>query len=368
MCYFLNLHNGHKVYQITDEDSLKKENISIDFSMKDFNDNIKKVIDFKEKIENEIIKIDKLYEKVNNETKKYFELKHEKLIKEENDLKEKLQIEVTKVKEQLEKNLSESNKLIKINEKINKGIKCLEKEEKNKLKTLTYISKINKNKKEMKILIQTLMKNLKIRFIEEENTIKYEEYFFNGLELRGFTNEIIKIAEEANQILNWIDKSPSNYLKVEKLYTATLKENTSKDFHNKCDGKGPTIVLCEELNDGYRFGGYAKEEWDLSRKIKIDKSSFLFSLDKNKKYSGREDRYIYGGANHGPHFGYANLGLIWCYNSISKADAFIGINSHHFQNMNNGEYFNIPKNELCGKREFQLRKMEVYKVIEEKIK
>ena len=134
----------------------------------------------------------------------------------------------------------------------------------------------------MKILIQNLMKNLKIRFIEEENTIKYEEYFFNGLELRGFTNEIIKTAEEANQILNWIDKSPSNYLKVEKLYTATLKENTSKDFHNKCDGKGPTIVLCEELNDGYRFGGYAKEEWDLSLKVKLINLHFYSVLTKIK--------------------------------------------------------------------------------------
>ena len=366
-CHYLNLHFGHKVLPINDELSLKKENISIENSINEFNDYIQKINELKNKIENEIIKIDKLYEKVNNETKKYFELKHEKLIKEENDLKEKLQIEVTKVKEKLEKNLSESNKLIKINEKINKGIKSLEKEGNNMLKTLSYISNINKNEKEMKILLHTLMKNVKINFIAEEQTIKYEVYFFNELELRGFTNEIVKTAKEANQILNWIDKSPSNYLKVEKLYTATLEENTCRDFHNKCDGKGSTIVLCEELNDGYRFGGYAKEEWDLSRKRKIDNSSFLFSLDKNKKYTGREDRYIYGGVNHGPHFGYANLGLIWSCNNISKADAFIGNNSHHFQNMDNGVYFDVPKNELCGKKEFQLRKMEVYKVIEEKI-
>ena len=46
---------------------------------------------------------------------KSFEIKHEKLIKEENDLRENLQNEVTKVKEKLENFLSESNKLIKIN-------------------------------------------------------------------------------------------------------------------------------------------------------------------------------------------------------------------------------------------------------------
>ena len=37
---------------------------------------------------------------------------------------------------------------IKISDKINKGIKNLEKEEKNMIKILAYVSKINKNKKE----------------------------------------------------------------------------------------------------------------------------------------------------------------------------------------------------------------------------
>ena len=33
----------------------------------------------------------------------------------------------------------------------------------------------------MKKLFGQLLKNLKISFIEKESTIKYEEYFFNGL-------------------------------------------------------------------------------------------------------------------------------------------------------------------------------------------
>jgi len=49
------------------------------------------------------------------------------------------------------------------------------------LKILTYISKINKNDKEMKKLNDTCMRNIKINFEEEENKIKYEEYFFNGI-------------------------------------------------------------------------------------------------------------------------------------------------------------------------------------------
>ena len=74
---------------------------------------------------------------------KSYKKKHEKLTKEENDLKEKLDNEVTKVKEKLENFLSESNSLIKVNERITKGIQKLEKNEKNILKNLSYVSNIN---------------------------------------------------------------------------------------------------------------------------------------------------------------------------------------------------------------------------------
>ena len=181
-CFYQNLHLGHKVLPINEEELLKKENISIENSTKTFNENTEKLTILKTKIEKEIAEIDKLYEKVNNEVTKSYELKHEKLNKDENDLKDKLQNEVTKVKEQLEKFLSQTSNLIKTCEKINKGIKALEKEEKNMIKTLSYVSKMNKNQKEMMLLFQQLMKNLKINFKEEESNITYEEYFFNGIQ------------------------------------------------------------------------------------------------------------------------------------------------------------------------------------------
>ena len=33
----------------------------------------------------------------------------------------------------------------------------------------------------MRNLLQETMKNLKISYIEDENKIKYEEYYFNGI-------------------------------------------------------------------------------------------------------------------------------------------------------------------------------------------
>ncbi len=182
MCLYLKLHNGHKLLLINDEEALKKENITIESSTKQYNDFIEKTVNLKEKIEKEMTEIDKLYDKINKEVSLSFEKKHEQLIKEENCLKENLQNEVTKVKEQLEYCLSESNRLIKISEKINKGIKILEKEKKNMIKILSYVSNINKNQKEMKALFQKLMRSIKISFNEKDCNMKFNEYYFNGIQ------------------------------------------------------------------------------------------------------------------------------------------------------------------------------------------
>ena len=102
----------------------------------------------------------------------------------------------------------------------------------------------------------------------------------------GFTNNIIKNKNEINTIFNWIDKPPNKKIKqVELLYVLTLDKNSWKDFHNACDGKGATIVLCEEEIKGKRFGGYTTVSWDLSNKGYKDSGAFLFSLDTNKKYT-----------------------------------------------------------------------------------
>ena len=183
MCHYLNLHKNHKLLKIDDEKALKKENLSIEDSSKELNENKNKIEELKKILEEEIIKIDKAYEKVDKETTKAYEIKHEKLIKEENELKEKLKNEVTKIKENLELNLSKINDTIRNCERIMKGMQKIEKEEQKMIKKLNYVSKINKNQKEMKSLFQQLMKNIKISFDEKESDIKYEEYYFSGLQI-----------------------------------------------------------------------------------------------------------------------------------------------------------------------------------------
>ena len=258
-----------------------------------FNEISEKVNLLKNKIEKEISEIDKLYEQVDKELTKSFKIKHEKLLKEENDLKDNLKNEVTKIKEALENNLSESYRVIKYNEKINKGIKNLEKEEeeKNNIRILSYISKINKTKKEMNELNQKLMKNIKISFDEKNNNLTYKEYYFNGIptpkeiEFKDIGNYGFKILWKIDNINKF--NFDNNQLK----YKAELKEEDSDEKHkqyydgneNNCSVEGLKedtqyeIRICCCYND-------LSGPWSEIKKIKTNNSIILKDeIDKKKK-------------------------------------------------------------------------------------
>ena len=279
--------------KIEDEDSLKKENISINDSTKEFDDNIQKLNNLKKSIEFEMTEIDKAYIKVDDETTKSFESKRKKLKKEEDDLKEKLKTEVTKIKEKLEINLTYVNNLSKISQKIIKGIQSLENEEKNMIKTLSYISKINKSQKEMKKLFQELMKNLKISFIEEESIIKYEEYFFNGvpiptdIEFKEIGINSIKVFWKIDDIKTVnIDKNELKY-RIE-----IRKENDNKFIQYNVENNNNYLINNLEKNTNYeiRICSIYKEALSNFTQIFKVKTSNIDSLILNE--SEKRDEFL----------------------------------------------------------------------------
>ena len=375
---------------------------------------IEKIIIIKNKIEKEINNINNLYEKTINDLTNSFLQKHEILIKEENNIKEKLQIEVTKTKEKLENYLSETNNQIKINEKIQQGIKKLDKEEKNIIKDLTYISKINKNKKEMKILSNELMKSIKFNY--EENNIKYEEYYFNGIpipknieikdinynsininweidnnidnnkikyiiEIRKENEKFNKIYEGNNKnylinnllentnyefrICSFYNDSYGNWTEIQKVKTDVfsniLKESkredefiskilewsgykrmeliyrgsrdgtTSNIFHNKCDNKGPTIILFKN-EKGNIYGGYCPISWKSEGGWQSVPEAFIFTLTniyniEPTKFNRTNDQYgIYFGSNYGSFFGNGgtNIGFRIDYSKNNNCYSYFG--------------------------------------------
>ncbi|KAL6612115.1 TLD-domain-containing protein [Neocallimastix sp. 'constans'] len=87
------------------------------------------------------------------------------------------------------------------------------------------------------------------------------------------------------------------------LFRKTRDGSTTKDFHDKCDNKGNTIVFIETTT-GYKFGGYTELQWDKSETGKKDNSTFIFSLNKRQKYTARNDNYsIFCSKTLGPNFG-----------------------------------------------------------------
>ena len=198
-------------------------------------------------IEKEINQINELYEKIIKEMNEAYQKKHEILLKEENDLKEKLDNEVTKVKEKLEIYWSEVNNNIKMSEKINQGINNLQKGENNNIiKTLSYVSKINKNKKEIKKLYKELMRNIKFNFKDENNkcSIIYDEYYFNGIpepkniQLKNITSSSVDLSWNIDNLnLTNINKNEIKY-KIE-----IKKENENKKFIKVYEGNNQNYSI-----------------------------------------------------------------------------------------------------------------------------
>ena len=121
------------------------------------------------------------------------------------------------------------------------------------IKTLSYVSKINKNEKEMKIIFQELMKNININYIENESIIKYEEYYFNGIpipnniEFKDIGINSFKILWNINNIIN-IDKKEIKY-RIE-----IRKENSNENYKQiDIDNNTNYIINNLESNTNYEI-------------------------------------------------------------------------------------------------------------------
>ena len=77
---------------------------------------------------------------------------------------------------------------------------------------------------------------------------------------------------------------------INKIYQATKDGDTPEIFHEKCDNVCNTLVLYK-TNLNRRFGGFASECWNSKGENILDKNCFLFSLDKKKIYSSKNNNY-----------------------------------------------------------------------------
>ena len=101
--------------------------------------------------------------------------------------------------------------------------------------------------------------------------------------------------------------------KVTLIYRATRDGWYFKDFHNKCDKKGPTITLIK-TKGGTICGGYTKKSWlsPPAGDYQNDSFAFVFNVDQQLRYSPQNNsKAIWVSHNSGPNFGGGALELRW---------------------------------------------------------
>jgi hypothetical protein len=101
---------------------------------------------------------------------------------------------------------------------------------------------------------------------------------------------ILKSKEEILKIEEWIN--PNKKIKFNLLYKASIDGDSIIKFHEKCDNKGATLIIIK-IKTGYRFGGYNPLSWNTQNNYKEHSSTFIFSLDKMKKYNIKENQIQY---------------------------------------------------------------------------
>ena len=173
---------------------------------------------------------------------------------------------------------------------------------------------------------------------------------------RNLIGDIIKNTDQYNLICDWIDKDKN--FKFQLLYKGTLDGDTKEIFHKKCDNQGPNISIIEST-DGQIFGGYTSKSWIMNNNnFTPDPESFLFNINNKRKYPVSNNRGLF-----------KDDGYICDFGGDSSAYFHeLWISNNYFSNggwVANGKGYNFINYELSGgKKNFKIKELEVYKVIE----
>ena len=344
-------HKDCDVCSIKDIEKEKKNNLK---------ENIEKLEELSLNLQQSINEIKILFEKIEKDKEKIkvdIQNIFTKFRNELNDKEDKLLLEFDKkygdqfISENI---LKESEELPnKIKENLNKGKLIDNNWKNNKLnfaindcinieENIKYINKINesiikcKNSKNSNINV-FLNENEIIESIKKISLINI--FFESNIE---FDQQLVK---------SWLN---NKNFSAKLLFRKTRDGSTTKDFHNKCDNQGITIIFIETTK-GYKFGGYTELEWESKECSKKDKSTFIFSLNNKQKYTPRNDNStIYCDPNYCPWFGSSNYPEIYFQRkTLNKGQSYDYQNSNTFFNgrkLTNGEEF------------WDVKELEVFKI------
>ena len=172
-----------------------------------------------------------------------------------------------------------------------KKISILNKSFKNLENNYKFIKEENQAIKKENMNIKDRIKNLEDIIL----SLKQEKIKINNktekISLPISINSAIMEKNEFLMIYSEIKLKMNKEIKeIKKLYQATRDGDEPFIFHEKCDNIANTLVLYKSAGNR-RFGGFTSECWTSKGETKLDKNSFLFSLDQKKIYPPNNNNY-----------------------------------------------------------------------------
>ena len=180
---------------------------------------------------------------------------------------------------------------------------------------------------------------------------------FNDLSIQIFNainSKVFKSHNEISFINQGIIKSfNKSVTKMELIYRASRDGDSSKNFHNMCDGKSNTLTVIK-TSVGKRFGGFSQGKWESEQKYISDEKAFLFSIDEKEFYFIKKDQSefaLFCNKNNGPAFG-------------KGPDFLISSNCRNNSSFIKQESFDYKgkTDTLVGKQKFSAIDYEIYQI------
>ena len=213
--------------------------------------------------------------------KKLAEMKKIDLIKKDNIIDIKFEFEVMFEKHEINIELVSKDQNLEMIEKELKELKEENKELRKEIENLKY------EIKEIKKVLNPEFNINRIKIGNKSVIMKENEFDLIHLAIKSRLNKEVK--------------------ELKKLYQATIDGDGGINFHSRCDNIPNTLVLIKSAGNR-RFGGFTTAQWSSpsSSEHKDDPNAFLFSLDKQKIYSYKNNgEAICNYKDRGPCFGSA---------------------------------------------------------------
>ena len=217
-----------------------------------------------------------------------------------------------------------------------KKISILNKSFKNLENNYKFIKEENQAIKKENMNIKDRIKNLEDIIL----SLKQEKIKINNktekISLPISINSAIMEKNEFLMIYSEIKLKMNKEIKeIKKLYQATRDGDEPFIFHEKCDNIANTLVLYKSAGNR-RFGGFTSECWTSKGETKLDKNSFLFSLDQKKIYPPKNKNYyeIVCNQNEGPSFSRNIFYCIQIRENPLKTKSLFTYEAEHKENFN----------------------------------